>query len=84
MVLLSGAWQLWSSHLHVATARAQFELAVADERQIAKECNAREQGKSDSLASEVLEPTTGALKRLLLEFRQRLVAALADMLLGSS
>jgi len=82
--LLSGAWQSWSSHVHKAGLRAQLDMVIADERKIAKECNARSQGAAEALETEITEPTVAALKQLLLEFRQRLVAALADMLPSKS
>jgi len=83
-LLLSGAWQTWSSHVHRAGLRAQLDMVIADERKIARECTARSQGDAEALDSEIQEPTAAALKQLLLEFRQRLVSALADMLPSKS
>jgi len=82
-VALMDAWQVWAMHVHTAEARAQMELAVADELWLATECKAREQGLTDVLGARWPEQNGVTLKRLVLEFRHRIAAALSEMMTGA-
>eukprot|EP00427_Karlodinium_veneficum_P010565 CAMPEP_0169086444 /NCGR_PEP_ID=MMETSP1015-20121227/13702_1 /TAXON_ID=342587 /ORGANISM="Karlodinium micrum, Strain CCMP2283" /LENGTH=940 /DNA_ID=CAMNT_0009146609 /DNA_START=79 /DNA_END=2897 /DNA_ORIENTATION=- len=74
---LSRVWQSW----HIwARLQSQVDLLCTDEYRIARECEARQQSLGDTFTPEAVELTAGALKRLLLEFRQRLAAAIEDMI----
>lgn len=79
-MLLWDAWQLWSTLVRTADLRARLELAVADELHLATQCKAREQGLASVLTARFPEPTAASLKRLLLEFRHRVAAGLAEVL----
>uniref|UniRef100_A0A7S4RST6 Uncharacterized protein n=1 Tax=Alexandrium monilatum TaxID=311494 RepID=A0A7S4RST6_9DINO len=78
--LLADAWQLWGALVRTADIRARLELAVADELRLATECRAREHGLRDSLTVRFTQPTAAALKRLVLEFRHRVAAGVAELL----
>merc|ERR1712178_418949 len=57
---------------------AEFDMFIADDHRVARECQAREQAAPTSV-SEFNDLTVATLRRLLLEFRLRLVAAVSDM-----
>jgi len=81
---LMQVWECWLSHKRAAELRAEFDMAVADDHRIARQCEAREQVSPQLPAMELDELTMATLKRLLLEFRLRLVAAVSDMSPSSS
>ncbi|CAE8734923.1 unnamed protein product, partial [Polarella glacialis] len=85
--LLAEAWRHWSAPAKVAGLRAQLELLISDELRMADERRSRELAASElggvSFGAETSERSTEenliTLKSLIVEFRQRLAQAIAEV-----
>jgi len=78
------AWHKWCWHIRDADVQARLELAIADELHTASACKARELGLGELLRVRYSGATAESLKRLILEFRHRVAASIAELLPSSS
>jgi len=78
------AWHQWSWRVRDSDVQARLELAIADELHTSVACKARELGLGELLRVRYSGATAESLKRLVLEFRHRVAASIAELLPSSS